>query len=259
MSLERKIERLISRGLRLEFFLVPWDSEIFGYPVGQIDQIEITDNGGAVATFREFGNWCDANRIRLVSARLPSDCLRESMFLEEQGFRFVEMVYSPTVSLREITPKHGALVEISAVQEADLPAIQSIAGSAFSTGRFILDWRLDPEASHRRYRAWVQNSFDDPRHAVLKATVRDAIAGFFIVEELPDRSCYWHLTAVAPEWQGKGIGRELWEGMLGYHKQAGLTQIRTTISAHNAAVVNIYARLGFRFAPPQMTFHWLRS
>ena len=33
----------------------------------------------------------------------------------------------------------------------------------------------------------------------------------------------------------------------------------TTISAHNAPVVNLYARLGFRFTRPQATFHWRRT
>lgn len=35
--------------------------------------------------------------------------------------------------------------------------------------------------------------------------------------------------------------------------------IETTISLHNTTVLNLYARLGFAFAPPQMTFHWLRG
>ena len=259
MKFDRKIERFAAGALRIEFCVVPWDTEIFGYRVGQIESIEVIDIVGAADGFHEFSGWCEANQVAMVSCRLPSDRLRESMLLEEHGFRFIEMVYSPELSLTKAAPTHGSRLEISEAQASDLPAIQSIAGSAFSTGRFLLDWRLDAEASHRRYCIWVQNSFDDPRHTVLKATVGNDIAGFFIVEERPDRSCYWHLTAVAPEWQGKGIGRELWESMAARHKAAGLHHVRTTISAHNAPVLNIYARLGFRFSAPQMTFHWLRA
>jgi ribosomal protein S18 acetylase RimI-like enzyme len=70
---------------------------------------------------------------------------------------------------------------------------------------------------------------------------------------------YWHLTAVAPEWQGQGIGMSLWQTMLRRHAAEGATSVRTTISGHNAPAMNLYSRLGFSFSAPQMTFHWLRE
>jgi RimJ/RimL family protein N-acetyltransferase len=42
------------------------------------------------------------------------------------------------------------------------------------------------------------------------------------------------------------------------NKRQGARSIRTTISARNTAVMNLYARLGFRFSAPDMTFHWVR-
>jgi RimJ/RimL family protein N-acetyltransferase len=105
----------------------------------------------------------------------------------------------------------------------------------------------------------VQNSFADPRHEVLKATIAGDLVGFFIVEDRPDAGAYWHLTAIAPTWQGKGIGRRLWAAMVARHHAAGQQRIETTISAHNAPVLNIYTRLGFKFDAPRMTFHWVRQ
>jgi RimJ/RimL family protein N-acetyltransferase len=141
----------------------------------------------------------------------------------------------------------------------DLPAIEAVAGAAFATGRFKLDFRIDPAASDRRYRIWVRNSFADSRQQVLKATVAGDLVGFFIVEERPDRSAYWHLTAIAPAHQGKGIGRRLWAAMVRRHFESGASRIETTISAHNPPVMNIYAALGFRFGAPRMTLHWVRD
>jgi RimJ/RimL family protein N-acetyltransferase len=257
MSFDRKYESIAAPGLRMLFFAVPWDSELLGYPVAQIDKLEIDDSGDASAAFGRFRAWCEERRIRLASCRLPSDRLRESLLLEEQGFRFIEMVYAPECLLEKASPRMGTRLSVSEVGRSDLPAIQSIAGSVFTMGRFLLDWRLDPEASHRRYRAWIQNSFDDPHHKVMKAMSGDEIVGFFIVEERAERRCYWHLAAMAPQWQGKGLGVEMWESMLALHKAAGLSRIETTISAHNVPVLNLYARLGFRLRAPQMTFHWL--
>jgi RimJ/RimL family protein N-acetyltransferase len=190
---------------------------------------------------------------------LPSDRLRESMLLEESGFRFVEMVYRPALRPLPVFDASGESVVVGEASPGDLPGIESIAGSAFTTGRFFVDWRLDRDASNRRYRRWVRNSFDDAQHRVLKATLDGDLVGFFIVEHRPDRSVYWHLTAIAPAWQGRGLGKRLWHAMVARHRAEGVERIDTTISAHNAPAMNIYARLGFNFTAPQMTFHWRSS
>jgi L-amino acid N-acyltransferase YncA len=211
------------------------------------------------SAMHEVLDWMNQRQVRLASCRLDSLRLRESILLEENGFRFIEMVYSPWRELTPASAASGADIAIESAQAEDLDAIEHIAGTAFATGRYRLDWRLPADASDQRYRGWVRNSFSDPRHQVLKASVAGEIVGFFIVEVRGDASVYWHLTAIAPSCQGRGYGRRLWQAMVDRHRAAGMTSIHTTISAHNAPVLNIYAALGFRFGAPQMTFHWLRE
>lgn len=256
MNFEKRVLRLDAAGLLLEYFLVPWDTEIFGFPVAQIERIEVLGDTAAV-DFGQFEDWRSRTGIRLVSCRLSHDQLGASMFLEDRGFRFVEMVYSPRLdSLEALLPASDA-PSISTASPEDIPIIEEIAGHAFLTGRFLLDRRLDPELSAKRYRVWVRNSFANPRHTVLKATIGTSIVGFFIVEERTDGCAYWHLTAIAPDWQGRGVGRALWTAMAVRHREAGCRRVETTISAHNTPVINLYARLGFRFQPADMTFHWV--
>ena len=259
MGFERPIETIAARGVEIDVFLVPWDTEIFGFPVAQIERIALKAGAEPGDGMRQLQAWMDHHRIRLASCRLDSRALRESMLLEAHGFRFIEMVYSPVLAP---IPDGGAADEelsIDTAVDADLPVIEAIAGAAFDTGRYRLDWRIDPAAGDRRYRVWVRNSFSDQRQQVLKATVAGEMVGFFIVEERPDRSAYWHLTAIAPAFQGQGVGKRLWRAMVGRHRQAGLVRIETTISAHNPPVMNLYAALGFRFGAPRMTLHWVRD
>jgi RimJ/RimL family protein N-acetyltransferase len=150
-------------------------------------------------------------------------------------------------------------VHVAEASAEDLDAIEAIASSAFTTGRFLLDWRLDPGLSHRRYANWVRTSFATDHHTVLKAEVGADLVGFFIVERREDGEVYWHLTAMAPPWQGKGLGLSVWQAMLLRHRTEGATSIETTISGHNLAAINLYARLGFSFASAEMTFHRLRA
>jgi RimJ/RimL family protein N-acetyltransferase len=251
-------ERIAGPGLELRVSIVPWDSHALGFPVAEIDAIELTHGEDPATTLDLLVSWLDQRRVRLVSARLESLRLRESMLLEDLGFRFVEMVYSP---VREPLSAEGPADEgvvIAPATEDDLGALRAMASSVFTTGRHVLDPRLDARAGHERYRNWLEGAFADERQQVLKATIRDEISGFFVIEEAPDDGVYWHLTAMAREAQGRGLGKKVWRSMIARHRADGIRRITTTISAHNTPVINLYADLGFRFTAPRSTFHWVR-
>jgi len=251
-----KIER---DGAAMECVLVPWDSEIFEFPVAQISHFKLGQGAQATEMLHEFDAWCAAHDVRFVSCRLDHSQLRESMALEGHGFRFVEMVHGPRLDTFEGIGVPLRAIQVAKASPGDLEAIEEIAYLAFTTGRFLIDWRLAPELSKRRYATWVRNSVDAPRHTVLKAEIGTDLVGFFIVEHRPDQSVYWHLTAIAPHWQGKGMGMSLWQTMLIRHRTEGVPVVETTISGHNTPAINLYARLGFSFGSAQMTFHWLRD
>lgn len=253
------IERLSieTPSLRMSYYAVPWDSEIFGCGVAQIDALELGPTH-ARDDFAPFEAWCSRLDIRFVAARLPHLSLREAGWLEAHGFRWVEMVYRPRLGRLEtalVDPSGAGPVVIETATAADLPDIEAIAGQAFVTGRFQIDPYLDPALGERRYRTWVRNSFESRTQQVLKAVRDGAIAGFFIVEERADLCAYWHLTAIAPEFQGRGFGIAVWRAMIERHQHRGMTSVETTISAHNLPVMNLYVRLGFRFSSAEMTLH----
>ena len=250
------IVRHSADGAELDAFLVPWDTDIFGFPVAQISQLDLGPPGtSSSAVFDSFETWCSSHDVRLVSCRLDHTRIRESMELEAHGFRFVEIVYEPRRDGLGDVPSPGHDIEVTDATQADLPAIAAIAATAFTTGRFLLDPRLPPDLSHRRYASWVRSAFTAPPQRVLKAESAGELVGFFIVERRDDASVYWHLTAVAPEQQGRGIGLSLWRTMLRRHAAEGATFVETTISGHNLAAINLYARLGFAFPSAGMTLH----
>ena len=253
---ETRFERA---GALLECSVVPWDSEIFGFPVAQVSRFELGGGPESAAVLDAFETWCASRNVHLVSCRLDHKRLPESMALEERGFRFIEIVYGPRFEAFERirAPKH--IIRVAEAADADVARIEEVAYSAFSTGRFLLDQRLPPELSRRRYSTWVRTSFGSDRQVVLKAEVEGDLIGFFIVEHRQDQSVYWHLTAIAPDWQGKGMGMSLWQTMLLRHKAEGASFVETTISGHNLPALNLYARLGFTFGSAQMTAHWLRE
>lgn len=96
--------------LLLEAQLAPWDGSAFGFPVAQITRI-VAPAGEAEEAYGKFEAWILANDVRIVSARLPHDCLADSIFLEKKGFRFIEMVLHPHFDdLRPLNPWDDRLV-----------------------------------------------------------------------------------------------------------------------------------------------------
>ncbi|MGQ9686808.1 MAG: GNAT family N-acetyltransferase, partial [Thiobacillaceae bacterium] len=106
---------------------------------------------------------------------------------------------------------------------------------------------------------WVRNSFNHQTQRLEVVFDAGRLVAFFITEMLADGTCYWHLNAVAPEAQGQGYGKRVWRLMIDKAYKEGAKRIQTSIAARNHRVLNLYARLGFDFPKPLMTFHWVRG
>ncbi len=244
--------------LKITWSQAPWDEAVCGFRVLQITDMQVLgiDADRDICLFEHLR---DNLRAGLVSCRLPHDSLKESMLLEDHGFRFIEMVFTPELDLARF--KASAVAELLSVSRAtkpDMPRLLDIARQAFQNERFKMDPRLDPAISDRRFCNWVNSSLHHPTQELYTVKEGARIVAFFVNESLPDGTCYWHLNAVAPDAQGQGYGRRVWLSMLDQAARAGAKRVRSSIAARNHRVLNLYAKLGFSFLPPTMTFHWVR-
>lgn len=238
---------------------VTWDSKIYEFPVVQIAHIDVRNTKDAVVDYRSFEAWVSEENIGIATCRLAHDRLIESMFLEARGFRFVEMVLHPTLeALQERDLGDGGL-DVEKAESSDVAFLRNIAMTAFGFERFHIDPRLDRERADDRYGRWVGSSLGHPKQELYKIQDGERLVGLFLIEIRSDSSAYWHLTAIAPDWQGQGYGRRVWTAMLAYCKSIGCGSVLTTISARNTPVLSLYSQLQFRFQPPEMTFHWIRG
>ena len=250
--------RIDTAAIDLSWAEAPWDSAVFGYPVVQISGIEAHE-GATAADLAPFVAVCAARGVGLASCRLACDRLRESMLLEEIGFRFIEMVYQPEFGdLASAGPGDPQGLEVVRAGAADLAEIVAVAGAAFRNERFHVDPRLSTRLGDLRYQNWVRSSLDHPTQRLYALREDGQLVAFFVTEWLADGTCYWHLNAVAPARQGQGYGMHAWKAMMYHARVDGASRLRTSIVARNHRVLNLYARLGFSFPAPSMTFHWVR-
>jgi len=252
---------LETESLSLRAIAASWDGDIFGFSVAAISGIDVKKPAFAQVQFELFKTWVRENSFEIVSCRLPHQQINASMLLERNNFRFIEMVLHPiALELQTYPAIDNTELVVEQVCEAELSSVVTMAERSFGCERYHVDPRLDPQLANIRYGCWVKNSFYDSKQVLLKISLRDGhTVGFFVIQNKDNGSVYWHLTAVNPDFQGKKLGYRIWMAMINHHKLAGMHSIRTTISARNSSVLNLYSKLNFRFEPPEMTFHWVKS
>jgi ribosomal protein S18 acetylase RimI-like enzyme len=249
---------LYSEALTLEARLVPWDTQTLGFAVGEITAIAVRDSAAAAREFQRYEAWVREHCVRLVACRLPHSALAEGFFLEQRGFRFIEMTLHPRLEVIQASDVSDPGIAYAPASADDGVVLERIAESAFTNERIFMDPRLGPALSNRRYAAWLRNSLEGRTgQRVVKYMVDGTVVGFFI-DATEGARRYWHLTAIAPKQRGVGLGKRVWAAAVRQARSEGALEIRTTIAARNSIVIGLYGRLGFRFDAPRMTFHWMR-
>jgi hypothetical protein len=208
--------------LLLNASISSWDTDTFSIPVASISCIQLKKRGRVSAPMLRFQEWVRDNKIMVVSCRLPHSSIEEAMLLEKYAFRFVEMVLHPVASNLKNFPKPGLRLLTEKAIESDLPVLGEMAEKAFKFERYHVDPRVDSLVANLRYRRWVESSFHNPDHEVVKVVseTRDVVA-FFVTQKIGDRSIYWHLTAVNPQFQRCGNGYQSWLAMIDQHSHGG--------------------------------------
>lgn len=246
-------------GLRFEYYRAPWDEEIFGVPVAQIDNFTVANAETAGSSLEVFEEWMETQDIHLCSARIPQSQVIEAAFLQGQGFKFIELNICPERSLDFSTEESSENIEIIKAQKTDWDEMIRTASQVFKVGRFHNDPALGPELGNLRYARWMQNSLDDPDQVTYRIIWEGQMVAFFVCQSDDAGVVSWQLNAMLPEFAGRGIGKQIWSKMMMHHKEAGLIKVRTSISSHNAAALNLYVSLGFRFFEPSVTLHFVRK
>lgn len=243
-------------GIEIQAQLVDWDTLVIGKPVAQINSLKVSEP--KTNSSKGLLDWLEQQNVSLISCRLGIDSLVESMWLEDLGFRFVEMILHPSLEMHNTINTSDNEIAALPVRDEELDSIAEIARNAFQNERFHVDHRIDSEVANQRYANWVINAHNDPSQKLIKLVKQGVTIGFFIYAEQAQK-IDWLLTAIAPHMQGKGLGFKAWQRMLAFHQQAGFNHVITSITVKNVAVMNLYRKLGFSFSEPEMTFHWLRS
>jgi len=239
-----------------------WDREHFGFGVGRLEHFFAADPEAADTAV----DWACAQlaeqNVRMCAARLTVEDLVAIGALERAGFTFQEQMVLPWRRLDTWEPRGFGASRLT--EPGDVPEMCSIARAAFRTDHFHTDPRFDGAAADGVYERWIRSWHQVPPHGARSRVllVEGRVAGFFMyrVEEPSPalggvRTADLVLGSVDPQHAGKGLGWRLYCDTVDDLKpRADLVHV--LVVTRNAAVVNLYMKLGFRFsAGGQVTLH----
>jgi len=239
-------------------YLLPWDTETFGFPVATYETEAAELDSPSQKEFSQvFHSWAERHGVQLCSCAIPADDSFWKAFLPEMGFRFVDLGLQATLNgLRSARlPEPRTKLRLAAQEDWD--AIEEIASNSFHHGRYHADPLLPRELADLRYRQWIRRALAGD-HEIDRVYVMEeagAIQGFYHVT-VEDGVSDLRLAAVSLKLQGTMLGFDLYVSVLHSLKNLGLRRVLTSISSTNTAVMNIYSMLGFQFSKPKIIYHW---
>ena len=248
----------------------PWDSEHFGFSVGNIlhlisSEKEETKAFETKKCLLEAGtSWAKRHKIRFLLSRSDGDDLTNIHALEDHGFHFVEDILYFKYDLTSPTDLRHPELKVRLSQERDLDSLRMIAGNTFVHSRFHRDPHIEKAKADRLYEKWIETSLRKEPDSILVAEGEGKVLGFIICEakDLADyfgkRIMVVRLIGVSQDQKGKGVGYHLFLGALNFFK--GQTDIVYGSSASvNISSSRLLLKLGFKLFSSSLTFHkWFR-
>ncbi|WP_018295292.1 GNAT family N-acetyltransferase [Mariprofundus ferrooxydans] len=212
----------------------PWDSAAFG-----IDCFEITRPDDATL--------CKASETT-GHYTVKIDPLADKQLLHEYGFYYTDTLIEPACTRENWLPQPD--LSASADRDITLEELLPMCDHSFLHGRFHRDFNLAPMLADARYKQWLGQLHQAGNVFALRHS--GELAGFIAAD-----NGNLLLHTIAPSHRGRGLARGLWTAVISDIFHAGVTTVRSSISAANMPVLNLYASLGFRFEHPVDIYHKL--
>ena len=210
----------------------PWDTAAFGMPTWELTEYSVNALQQAAQTAGHY--------------TLKVDPLADKRLLHEYGFYYCDTLIEPHCNANRLRAVQHPETTIS--RNVDVARALAICNSAFEHGRFHRDFNLPKAAADLRYNNWLKQLLDEQK--VYGLYLQGVLAGF-----IAHSGNNLVLHALAEKYRGKGWSKYWWSAVCKELLETGHHEVKSSISAANLAVLNLYASLGFSFNNPQDTYH----
>lgn len=247
-----------------------WDTEHFGFGVGKIKHMAVSDILGVrkalsarETLIKACLAWMKQSKVKCVMARLDLDNALDIAVYEQNGFQLADVLLTFHLKASSLNrspdSQSRGLITIRSSQVEDEITLMEIARAAFKNDHFHRDFHFPKFKSDELFARWVYNCCHGLADMVLVATKENEETIGFItckIEQLGQESKYGviDLVAVSPQCQGKGVGTLLLREAVRWFAE-NAESIFVGTQANNMSSVRTYGKVGFKVVRTQLTFH----
>jgi hypothetical protein len=210
----------------------PWDTAAFGMPTWELTEYS---EKGLQQAMQTAGHYT-----------LKVDPLVDKRLLHEYGFYYCDTLIEPRCNATRLRAVQHPEATIS--KDVDVEQALAICHGAFKHGRFHRDFNLPKAAADLRYDNWLKQLFE--ARQVYGLYWQAVLAGF-----IGHSGNNLVLHALEEKYRGKGWSKYWWSAVCDELLATGHDEVKSSISAANLAVLNLYASLGFSFGNPKDVYH----
>jgi ribosomal protein S18 acetylase RimI-like enzyme len=252
----------------LQYASIPWDSQIYGFPFYLVECCPCSPD----TLDGLLGPWLaclPSTTACLVMTKVASDNIVLIRTLIQHGFYPIETQLSFSLALNRYAPSdsvyHPETLHLRRADSADMHQLIALAEHVFTTDRFHLDPNLPHHKASIRYASWIENAYRDTEILSIYGEPSSATIAGFVHVRTHETTIDLNLVAIAPSYQGKGIGQLMIHAVLAACLHEGNQQgqpyqyATTRTSINNLAGINLYTRFGFSLRTTTTILHWYRQ
>lgn len=233
------------------FHTLPWDSELFGFPVARLETAALEE-----ARIRAAMEGMSSAGVRLAYAIVPWDDPASRSLLEGAGAALVDRKLRYRKGLEEdMTTPAGVA---SWPGPLCPPALESLALASGHQSRFRTDPRVPRHVFPQLYRTWIRRSVGREiadEVLVLKAD-REPVG--LVTLAVREGVGEIGLVAVAESHRGQGLGRRLMVSAESCASARGAATLEVVTQGANTGACALYAARGFEVARDEAVYHvWM--
>jgi dTDP-4-amino-4,6-dideoxy-D-galactose acyltransferase len=236
--------------------ILEWDSNFFGQKMGKIG-FDPADEASCLSetAWRRTIETARKQQFQFLFCEFDAAQKRLAHILCNIGGSLGDVLLTLECEPREVEMRQSRVVPACS---DDLPAIIEIARDSFEQSRFFHDPRFDRIKVSQIYPQWVRDSFEKTEHFFV---IKEQYAVRAFISVAVDRTASVltiRLLAVDHAMQGKGMGQELIDWVIGYAWNQQIRRIVVGTQVGNYPAIRLYEKNRFRIAGAKYRFHiWL--
>lgn len=166
--------------------------------------------------------------------------------LHECGFYYCDTLIEPYCNQHDLVIYQNEA--ISFMESMELNQLTKMIPDTFIYDRFHRDFNINPALADLRYENWLQEIYYNKQ--VWGLMFREHLVGFWA-----HSNNQILLHALSREYRGQGLSKYFWSLCCLRLFEQGHQELKSSISAANMAVLNLYSSLGFKFRNPVDIYH----